>query len=78
MGTMTETTTAARARVVHLMACAGAPYADLRHLADDDPSIVAAAMSYRSDDRLDYSVMPRVTVVFRLEGLLRQLARRAA
>jgi hypothetical protein len=82
MGTMTyertRTEVLERARVVHLLACSGAPYADLRYLAEDDPAVVEAAIDFRSTDRLDYSVMSHETVVYRLEGLLRELVLQAA
>lgn len=68
----------ARARVVHRLACGGASYRELQRMAHADPAVIVAAIAYESEDSLDYSVMTRETVQFRLHGLLEHLTSLAA
>ena len=70
----TKTISSERARAVHRLACAGAPYAALAVAAGHDLTVVRAAAAFVSGDPSDYRIMSRQTVVFRLEGLERCLA----
>ena len=62
-----------RARTLHVMACGGASLQELDRLADHDPTIVTAAISYVSGDARDYEVLPRDVVANRLRRLLRMV-----
>lgn len=63
----------ARARVVHILACGGAPMEELARLADNDPAVAVAAIAFDRDHPRETSRMPHQEVVHRLFGLLRAL-----
>lgn len=63
----------ARARLVHILACGGANRSELVALAGGDPAVLVAAIVYESEQPIDYSIIPRVGVVRRLEDCLRAL-----
>lgn len=63
----------ARARVVHILACGGAPMAELARVADHDPAVAVAAIAFDRDHPRETSRMPHQEVVLRLFGLLRVL-----
>lgn len=63
----------ARARVVHIMACGGAPLEELAKRADNDPAVAVAAIAYDRANPQSNSLMPHQEVVLRLFGLLRAL-----
>lgn len=68
----------ARARVVHIMACGGAPLEELARYADHDLAVAVAAIVYDRANPQANSPMPHQEVGLRLFGLLRALTAQPA